>query len=232
MVLHVLEVLIFGGPWFLFVLCVFPKWNAEVLVIVWFFSCHHGTGTHYVIYPSFMRGGVDPHCCLFFISTIMRSEIFDVWSVLLVVWECSLIKFFWYYFSCACSHVTVAFRATPVIFSLSHSKYLCISSILIFMFLFVYRLTIFFIGIDITYYTFLDMFPSVMNFSFLDILTTNGRHFTNIMLDDMNPYFQQFLWHMDVVHFSPAWGIFLQFLLIRAQHWRQVYFHWSQCLQR
>ena len=123
----------------------------------------------------------------------------------------------------------MAFRATHVIFSLSHSKYLCISSIIIFLLLCVYRLTIFFIGVDIACSNLLGMFSSVININFIDIITTNGRQFTNIMLDAMN---QQFLWHMDVVHFLRAWGIFLQFLLIRGKYWGLIYFQRSQYLQR
>ena len=69
------------------------------------------------------------------------------------------------------------------------------------MLLYVYRLTIFFIDIDIICYTLSGMFSSVTNFSFIDILTTNGGLFTNIMLAEMTTFKKQFMRYMDIVHF-------------------------------
>ena len=100
------------------------------------------------------------------------------------------------------------------------------------MLLYVYRLTIFFIDIDIICYTLSGMFSSVTNFSFIDILTTNGGLFTNIMLAEMTTFKKTVYAVHGYSTYLPVWIILFQSLLIMAQHWGQRYFQRLQCLQR
>ena len=159
-------------------------------------------------------------------------KMFEFLGVILVAWSCSLITLIWPSVACEYFHATVMLRDTPVICYLSHSEYLSINIILTVTLLYVYKLTILFIDIDITCSTLLGIFYAVVNFSFLNILTTNGRPFTDIMLAAMTSCFSEVPLTNGYSPFLPAWGIILHFLLLREQHWGQHFHRSLKCLQR